>query len=52
MSTWEVEIKVRRNGRLIMRESALGDDPQQALYFAHNDLERWAESHSEAEAAS
>lgn len=40
---WEAEIRIRRNGRLVKRESALGDTPAAALYYARNDLERWAE---------
>lgn len=37
---WEVEVKVRRNGRLWRRESALGDDPSIAFDAATNDLVR------------
>jgi hypothetical protein len=40
---WEAEIRIRRNGRLVKRESALGDDPAFALASVHNDLELWAE---------
>lgn len=42
---WEAEIRIRRNGRLVKRDSALGDDPASALYAVHNDLELWAQDH-------
>lgn len=35
---WEVEVKVRRNGRLWRRENALGCDPLVAFENATNDL--------------
>lgn len=47
MAEWEAEIKIRRNGRLVIRDAALGDNPAQALYAAHNDLSRWAAEHPE-----
>ncbi|MDP9903136.1 hypothetical protein [Arthrobacter bambusae] len=47
---WEAEIKIRRNGRLVKRESALGETPKVALYFAENDLMRWAEDHPDTQA--
>ncbi|MFE6966856.1 hypothetical protein ACFVAJ_17230 [Agromyces sp. NPDC057679] len=47
MAEWEVDIKVRRNGRLVERSLARGDRPETALYSAHNDLERWAQAHPE-----
>ncbi|WP_180993334.1 hypothetical protein [Microbacterium testaceum] len=46
MAEWEAEIKIRRNGRLVRMERALGDNPESALYAVHNDLERWAQSES------
>lgn len=48
MAEWEAEIRIRRNGRLVYREAALGDAPDAALYAAHNDTERWAEDHPES----
>lgn len=48
VAEWEVDIKVRRNGRLVKRESALADNPRDALYFAKNDLMLWAEDHPDA----
>lgn len=47
MTEWEADIKVRRNGRLVRREISRGHTPESALYFASNDLERWAQSHPE-----
>ena len=47
MAEWEAEIRIRRNGRLVTRESALGDSPESALYFAHNDLMLWAQDYEE-----
>lgn len=47
---WEAEIKIRRNGRLVRKEVALGDSPVSALWFAHNDIELWAEAHPESKA--
>ena len=44
---WEADIKIRRNGRMVQRVVALGDRPESALYFAHNDLELWAQAHPE-----
>ncbi|WNN96012.1 hypothetical protein SEA_HIRKO_62 [Arthrobacter phage Hirko] len=35
MAEWEADIKIRRNGRLVKRETALGDTPEFALYAAH-----------------
>lgn len=40
---WEVRITVLRNGEEVKTSDALGDDPASALYFAHNDLELWAQ---------
>lgn len=37
---WEAEIKIRRNGRLYRRESALGGSPLMAFDNATNDLVR------------
>lgn len=51
MAEWEAEIKIRRNGRLVKMERALGDDPESALYFVHNDLELWAQAHTESDSA-
>jgi hypothetical protein len=48
VAEWEADIRIRRNGRLVKQESALADDPASALYLAHNDIERWAQDHSEA----
>lgn len=50
MAEWEADIKIRRNGRLVRRETALGDTPAWALYAAQNDLSRWAEDHPETKA--
>lgn len=36
-----------RNGRRVEFSDGMGEDPKSALYNAHNDLERWAESHPE-----
>lgn len=47
---WEVRISVYRNGRRVMTSDALGDDPDSALYAAHNDLELWAQDHPESRA--
>lgn len=47
VAEWEADIKIRRNGRLVRREISLGSTPEAALYFASNDLERWAQSHPE-----
>ena len=44
---WEADIKIRRNGRMVQRVVALGDRPETALYFAHNDLELWTQAHPE-----
>lgn len=48
MAVWEAEVKLRRNGRLVDRDSS-GDceTPTQALWWAMNDLERRAEAHPE-----
>lgn len=51
VAEWEAEIKLRRNGRLIQTERATGDTPESALYFAHNDLSRWAQDHPESQEA-
>jgi hypothetical protein len=40
---WEVEIKVRRNGRMVKRFAAIGDLPKDALWFAGTDTERWVD---------
>lgn len=40
---WEVEVRVRRKGRLVKRDQALGDSAESALYAATNDLTRWAQ---------
>ena len=37
---WEVEIRIRRNGKLRRRESALGSDALTAFENASNDLAR------------
>jgi hypothetical protein len=49
MPEWEAEIKIRRNGRLVRMERALGNFPESALYAVHNDLERWAQTHPDSE---
>lgn len=48
MSVWEAEIKLRRNGRLVDRDSS-GEcaTPELALYWAMNDIERRAQDHPE-----
>ena len=43
MAEWEAEIRLRRNGRLVKRDAALGDTAGQALYAAHNDLQLWTQ---------
>lgn len=46
MSTeYEVRISVYRSGRRIKVSDSFGDTPAEALYAAHNDLERWADDH-------
>lgn len=40
---WEVQITVLRNGKEVKTSDALGEDPASALYFAHNDIERWTQ---------
>jgi len=47
MSRWEVRISVYRNDRRVETNDAFGDTPEQALYNASNDLERWAQAHPE-----
>lgn len=37
---WEAEIRLRRNGRCVRIERALGDSAGQAIYAVTNDLER------------
>lgn len=51
MAEWEAEVKIRRNGRLITRDAALGETPAAALYLAVNDLERWADDPEAVEEA-
>lgn len=48
MANWEAKISLYRNGRRVEFNDALGDTPTEALYNAHNDLERWAEAHPES----
>lgn len=43
MAEWEAEIKIRRNGRLVRMERALGDSAEWALYAVHNDVELWTQ---------
>jgi hypothetical protein len=45
VAEWEAEIKIRRNGRLVRCEKALGGTPTHALQAVHNDMELWAEDH-------
>lgn len=45
MAEWEAEIKIRRNGRLVKWEKALGSSPDNALYAVWSDVVRWAEDH-------
>ena len=40
---WEVKITVYRNGRRHKISDATGETASEALYVAHNDLERWAQ---------
>lgn len=47
VAEWEAEIKVRRNGRLVKMERALGSTAETALYNAHNDVELWAQAQKE-----
>ena len=44
MAEWEAEIKIRRNGRLVRMERALGSTPETALYNVYNDMELWAQA--------
>jgi hypothetical protein len=37
---WEVDVKIRRNGRLYRRECAMGSTPMAAFDNATNDLIR------------
>lgn len=37
---WEAEIRIRRNGRCVRIERALGRSPGDAIYAVTNDLER------------
>lgn len=50
MAEWEAEIKIRRNGRLVKMERALGDTPAGALWFVSTEVEAWATDHPESEA--
>lgn len=44
MAEWEVEIKVRRNGRLVRKDSSgTCESAAFALYWASQDLSRWAD---------
>lgn len=52
MPTWEAEIKIRRNGRLVKWERAEGETPGGALAAVHNDLELWAQDHDSGETGS
>lgn len=45
MAEYEAEIKIRRNGRLVKWERALGSSAETALYNVHNDIELWAQDH-------
>lgn len=45
VAEWEAEIKIRRNGRLVKMERALGSSAEVALYNVHNDMELWAQEH-------
>jgi hypothetical protein len=42
-----VEIKIRRNGRLEEKATTLGSGPEEAYYFATNDVVRWCQDHPE-----
>lgn len=44
MAEWEAEIKIRRNGRLVKMERALGSTAETALYNVHNDVELWTQA--------
>lgn len=48
MARWEARISMYRNGRRVEISDGMGDDPESALYNAHNDLELWAQSHPES----
>jgi hypothetical protein len=50
MAEWEVEIKIRRNGRLVKWEKATAVNPSAALYEVHNDMELWTQDHPESQA--
>lgn len=41
---WEVRITVYRNGKQVRTGDSFGDTAKEALYAAHNDLERWADT--------
>lgn len=43
MATWQADIKIRRNGRLVKREISDAESAKFALYWASNDLERWCD---------
>lgn len=49
MTEWEAEIKIRRNGRLVKMERALGSSAETALYNVHNDVELWTQRQESAE---
>jgi hypothetical protein len=44
VAEWEVQITVLHNGVEVKTSDALGETASSALYFAHNDLELWAQS--------
>lgn len=48
MARWEAKISMYRNGRRVEISDAMADTPELALYNAHNDLERWAQTHPES----
>ena len=48
MAKWEAKITMYRNGRKVEFNDAMGDDPEEALYNAHNDLELWCQAHPES----
>jgi hypothetical protein len=52
VAEWEAEIKIRRNGRLVRMDRALGSTAETALYNVHNDMERWTQDRAHADGAS
>jgi hypothetical protein len=43
MAEWEAEIKLRRNGRMVLCERSFGSTSEEALYAVHNDVQLWTQ---------